>query len=476
MLTASYAAAETVRVPFLSLPEHVNPVEAVEESGVILSNQVFEGLFVYDSENNLKPLLAESFCISPDGKTYNIKLRRGLRFSDGHPLAAAGVKLSLENAARVMGKASRWALGSISGFGDFIDGRAPSLSGIATPQKYELQIKLDRPYHPLLQVFATAFFRITEKSGGEYLGTGPYYVASRTPDNVTLKILPARAYQTPVDEIVAEKVASREAMTSPQALKRYDVIELAGKAGVSSPYHNRIDAPLLDANVLVFNTRRPALRDPDFRRSIVRLLRASVDYRAFGWQSMAQGFPFAKDLFGPETAQPYFSGPAHPLRIDYDDCDLSVSDVKVLQRRLRAAGHNIVFNHLSTEQLVKEFQSGNFDAQFSGFIPDIVDPDGLFTPLFGTGEQFNFAGYSSPEMDALLAGARAEQDFSKRMKIYSEIARKVERDAPIGFIGSSKLELLVSKKFIPPKMNWQGLPMFQLDSLRLSGDAKGAGK
>src|SRR5688572_33362060 len=44
--------------------------------------------------DQLEPWLAESWTSAPDGLTYTIKLRRGVRFSDGTPFTSADVVFS----------------------------------------------------------------------------------------------------------------------------------------------------------------------------------------------------------------------------------------------------------------------------------------------------------------------------------------------------------------------------------------------
>lgn len=44
----------------------------------------------------MKPWLAESWTISPDGKQYIFTLRHDVRFTDGEPLTADAVKQNIE--------------------------------------------------------------------------------------------------------------------------------------------------------------------------------------------------------------------------------------------------------------------------------------------------------------------------------------------------------------------------------------------
>ncbi len=69
-----------------------------EISEVVLYN-VFETLTKINSDGNVTPLLAESWEISPDLKTYTFKLKRGVKFQNGEPFSASTVKFSFDRAA-----------------------------------------------------------------------------------------------------------------------------------------------------------------------------------------------------------------------------------------------------------------------------------------------------------------------------------------------------------------------------------------
>jgi peptide/nickel transport system substrate-binding protein len=57
---------------------------------------VFETLLTSDAQGNLKPLLAESWTISPDGRAITFNLRKGIKFTDGTDFNAEAVKFNLE--------------------------------------------------------------------------------------------------------------------------------------------------------------------------------------------------------------------------------------------------------------------------------------------------------------------------------------------------------------------------------------------
>ena len=65
---------------------------------IVLYN-VFETLTKINSDGTVSPLLAESWEVSPDLKTYTFRLRKGVRFQNGEAFNAAAVKYSFERAA-----------------------------------------------------------------------------------------------------------------------------------------------------------------------------------------------------------------------------------------------------------------------------------------------------------------------------------------------------------------------------------------
>jgi peptide/nickel transport system substrate-binding protein len=65
-----------------------------------IKSNILSGLYMYDADNELQPVLAEDFpIISEDKLEYTIPLRSGLTFPDGSELTAEDVKFSIDRAA-----------------------------------------------------------------------------------------------------------------------------------------------------------------------------------------------------------------------------------------------------------------------------------------------------------------------------------------------------------------------------------------
>ncbi len=93
----------------------VNPVLSTGIPDRLVGCSLYEGLVKFTSDLQAKPLLAQSWTISPDGRVYEFKLRAA-KWHDGKPFTAEDVRYSLGEAspkynsmfAPASGRSSRW--------------------------------------------------------------------------------------------------------------------------------------------------------------------------------------------------------------------------------------------------------------------------------------------------------------------------------------------------------------------------------
>ncbi len=122
--------------------------------------------------------LAERWEQSPDGLTWRVYLRRGLRFHNGAPLDAAAVATSVRAA---MGPAARPGLRNVL--------------SVEAADPLQVVIHVRRPSHFVLDALYSMPIRSTQSPKGttgsaKAAGAGPFRVDSQTKDSATLSAFP----------------------------------------------------------------------------------------------------------------------------------------------------------------------------------------------------------------------------------------------------------------------------------------------
>ena len=105
---------------------------AVDADAIV---NTFDGLYRYDSENVLQPALAESYTLSPDGKTYTFTLREGVQWVDSQGREVALLKADdfvagMQHMMDAQGGMEYLVEDLIVGAADYIAGRTTDFSQV----------------------------------------------------------------------------------------------------------------------------------------------------------------------------------------------------------------------------------------------------------------------------------------------------------------------------------------------------------
>lgn len=87
---------KTLIVTYPFEPSQIDPHAYFEAEVNIMMWGVYESLFKYGPDGSLMPLLAKSYDVSEDGKTYTFTLREGVKFHTGEDFNANAVKWNVE--------------------------------------------------------------------------------------------------------------------------------------------------------------------------------------------------------------------------------------------------------------------------------------------------------------------------------------------------------------------------------------------
>ncbi|MBV8562274.1 MAG: ABC transporter substrate-binding protein [Actinobacteria bacterium] len=137
----------------------------------------------------LIPYLARSLPrISPDGRTYSLVLRRGLRYSNGRPVRASDFRFAIERDYQLGSPGSSFFDG-IVGATDFANNPDGHIRGIVTDDRTgSIVVHLTRPQADFSYVLATIFAApvppttpLKDQSQTPIPSTGPYQIQSYAP-------------------------------------------------------------------------------------------------------------------------------------------------------------------------------------------------------------------------------------------------------------------------------------------------------
>lgn len=117
---------------FMTTPDSLNPIYTFNPYISDLSLFVFDSLFVADGEKSCVNSLAESWQLSEDGMTLDIRLRDGVKYHDGSEFSAKDVAFTIE--------AIRNA-GSRSPYTDYIR----NIDSVMVPDRLNIRIILKKP-------------------------------------------------------------------------------------------------------------------------------------------------------------------------------------------------------------------------------------------------------------------------------------------------------------------------------------------
>jgi oligopeptide transport system substrate-binding protein len=91
--------SDTLKLNLASEPAFLDPALNSSVDGACLAANSFSGLYTYNADGKTEPACAESYTVSDDGLTYTVKLKSGLKWSDGSDLTAKDFEYSWKRAA-----------------------------------------------------------------------------------------------------------------------------------------------------------------------------------------------------------------------------------------------------------------------------------------------------------------------------------------------------------------------------------------
>ena len=425
--------------------------------GQVMS-KVYEGLLEYDF--NLKPMpsLAESWTVSPDGKTISFKLQRAVKFHDGKPFTSADVKFSVLEILRKMHPRGPATFREVTEI-DTPDEHTV-IFRLANPAPY-MMMALSGYESPMLprHLFEGTDVK-TSKYANEPIGTGPFrFVEWRRGEFIRLDRNPDywRKGRPYLDRIVARFITDSATRTA--SIEKGDV-HLAGFAAipwsdvpalaklphiVTTTKGYEKSSPIVE---LDFNTRRVPFDNLKVRQAVSYAISRQfvVDNVWFKAGKPATG-PISSNfsVAGFYTAEVKRYEVPNGIRFEIVH-DLTPYGEEwqrfgeYVQQTLAQLGIKATLRYEDVPTWLRRLYT-DYDFQLSSnWIQGLADPAIGVHRLYHSksirpGVVFvNESRWSSPRTDELMDQATVELDPKKRGALYKEFQKLVVEAAPLVWV------------------------------------------
>jgi len=440
----------------------------------VVHYNIFETLTKISSDGKVTPLLAQSWEVSPDLKTYSFKLRPGITFQNGEPFNAAAVKFSFERAAGEKSSNKDKRLFA-------------SMASIATPDPLTVVITLKalEPELPFLLGQATAAIvepRSADRNATAPVGTGPYQLDTWAKgSSLSLKAWPGyrAAAAVKISRVQFRFIGDPAAQVAALLSGDVDAFPRVAVARSLAQFKNDRRFQVLSngsraKTILAINNKRKPLDDVRVRRAIA----AAIDRKAV-IEAAADGFgvpigshyvPGAPAYIDTTALNPYEplkarallkeAGVALPLELSLKlpPTPYARQGGEVIAAQLAKVGINAKLENIEWAQWMSGvYGSRNYDLTLIAHV-EPFDLGNYAKPGY-------YWGYESAEFNKLFEKISSTAAEAERAKLLRDAQRLIANDAVAAYL-YQPLWITVAKKGV--KGLWQDMPIFANDLAAMS--------
>jgi len=463
----------TITVTYKDDVATLDPAIGYDWQNWSMIKSLFDGLMDYvPGTTTLRPGLAESYEISPDGLNYTFKLRPGVRFHNGREMTAEDVKYSLD---RVTDPATQSpGAGFFAAIAGFEAAGPGGLSGVKVVDPLTVQITLSRPDATFLHVMALNFASVVPKEavdeygadfGKHPVGTGAFRLAEWTLGQRLVFAKNADYWRPGVpylDGVIFE--VGQEPVVALLRLQKGEV-DVPGDGIPPAKFQEVMADPAQKARVVVggqlhtgyitMNVTTPPFDRIEVRRAVNMAINKDRIVQIINGRAEPATQPLPPSM--PGYTQGYAGYPHDPARAkellaaaglpDGFETELYVMNTdpnpriaQAMQQDLAAIGIRASIQSLAQANVIEAGGAGQAPMIWSGgmaWIADFPDPSNFYGPILGcagAGEGgWNWSKFCDERLDRMAVEADSLSDPAKaadRLKLWSDIYMGVMEQAP----------------------------------------------
>ena len=455
-------------------PTGLDPT-AVAASAIaeIVHYNIFDTLTKINQDGTVSPLLAESWEVSPDLKTYTFKLRKGVKFQNGEVFNAAAVKFSFERAAAE--KSTNKDKRTFSGM--------ESVAAIDDHTVVVLNKSLD-PDFLFLMGQATAIIvepKSADTNATKPVGTGPYQLTNwsrgssialsqwagyRSASSVKIRKVTFRFISDPAAQVAALLAGDIDAFprVTPRSVAQFK----------SNPKFQVVVSGSRAKTILAINNKKKPLDDVRVRRAIA----AAIDRKA-----VIEG---AGDGYGTPIGSHYVPGAfgyvdttgINPFNIEKAKALLAEAGIKTpLELSLKLPpppyarqGGEVIAAQLAKIGIIAKIENVEWAQWLSGTFTNknydltIISHVEPFD-LGNYAKPGYYWGYESPQFNTLFDKIQNAPRAADRAKLLGDAQRMLANEAVNAYLYQPQWITVANKNL---KGLWKDMPIFVNDVAALS--------
>lgn len=441
---------------------------------------LFEGLTSFDQKKQIIPGLAESWVISPDGKTYIFYLRPNIKFSDGTPITADDVVFTFQRLADpktaapystfaellINGKDVIKAKRRINELGiEALDDKTIKIS-LVNPEPAFLEIcskpnlgivskhnisKFDQQWTKPKNMIGSGAYRLTEQviKGHLLLEKNPFYYDHAAVAIDKVKILPIEdtnsslsqyksgtidvTYSIPVDQYakIKAEMGNQLHTVTKEALYYYDFNMLSPKFK-DNPKLRQALTMAIDRETLV-NKILGQGQVPSYSYATATIDNAKFADLSYDWAKLprSEQIAIAKKLFAEAG---YSSKKPFEINLQYNTNDLhkkvAIATSSMWQEVFGAQSIKVNLSNQEWKTFIDSKNKGNFEIARSGWNAD-YNKVGTYAELYLCNSNQNKTKYCNMEYNKLIMQAQALTDENKRDELIRQALKIAMNDYSI---------------------------------------------
>ncbi len=472
-------------------PSTLDPARAYDSGSISFVRVMYRGLVEYDFNAKIQPEVAQSYSVSPDGKTYRFLLRPDVRFWDKTPVKSTDFRCALERALNpaTASDGSSFFTGIVGAqeWAKAQNGKnpPPHVQGIECPSPRELVIHLTQPDATFVSRLTLPFAyavpehyinKLRTQVGGEGgalsdelsehpLGDGPFKFVDWIHD-ASLKMVRNPDYFRPsFPKADALDVQFGLSMPLQTMLFEQGALDTLSVSDAFAPDFLRLthspkwkpfieNAPMMDIRYMAMNTEVAPFKDKRVRQAVCYAInRDRIVAFLTGRATKARGaLPEGVSSYDPKLfSYPYDPAKARqllkeahfksgPLPLIYSLKEpWYAKAAQSIQQDLAAVGietepKGMPYGDLKAIAGRRGPSGGRLVIQ--GWSQDFPDPSNYLDPLFNARSitptaSLNRSFYSNPKVNALLDSALQTPSGPARWAKYQQAQRLIVDDAPV---------------------------------------------